>query len=163
MSGAASSAKAPLPFSASSAAAFSTSLDICKKKYGIEESFTDFGIPFAQVIYKPSVAILYFSSGLFAAEAYGVPVSPSWFVAAFIMSIILSIATPPIPGGTLASISVLFAQLGLPSGGMAVVLALNIILDFFETPVDLFGGHTMLILTAKRLGLIDDEVMRKRI
>ncbi|MDO4938749.1 MAG: cation:dicarboxylase symporter family transporter [Lachnospiraceae bacterium] len=102
-----------------------------------------------------------FSSALFAAEAYGVPVSVSWFAAAFIMSIILSVATPPIPGGALASISVLFAQLGLPSGGLAVVLALNIILDFIETPTDLFGGHAMLILTAKKLGLIDEETMRK--
>lgn len=146
---------------ASSAAAFSARLETCKKKYGIEDSFTNFGVPFAQVIYKPTVAILYFSSALFAAETYGVPVSASWFAAAFIMSIILSVATPPIPGGTLASISVLFAQLGLPADGLAVVLALNIILDFVETPVDIFGGNAMLILTSKQLGLIDEEVLRK--
>lgn len=146
---------------ASSAAAFATSLDTCRNKYGIEDSFTNFGVPFAQVIYKPSVAILYFSSALFAAEVYGTAVSVSWFAAAFLMSIILSVATPPIPGGTLASISVLFAQLGLPSGGLAVVLALNIILDFIETPTDIFGGHAVLILTSKKLGLIDEEVMRK--
>lgn len=111
---------------ASSAAAFSTSLETCKKRYGIDESFTDFGVPFAQVIYKPSVA------------------------------------TPPIPGGALASISVLFAQLGLPSGGLAVVLALNIILDFIETPTDIFGGHSMLILSSKQLGLIDEKTMRSK-
>ena len=147
---------------ASSAAAFSTSLDTCKKRYGIDESFTDFGVPFAQVIYKPSVALLYFSSAVFAAETYGVYVSVSWFAAAIIMSIILSVATPPIPGGALASISVLFAQLGLPSGGLAVVLALNIILDFIETPTDIFGGHSMLILSSKQMGLINEKTMRSR-
>ena len=147
---------------ASSAAAFSTSLETCKKRYGIDESFTDFGVPFAQVIYKPSVAILYFSSAVFAAEAYGIYVSASWFAAAIIMSIILSVATPPIPGGALASISVIFAQLGLPSGGLAVVLALNIILDFIETPTDIFGGHSMLILSSKQMGLIDEKTMRSK-
>lgn len=145
---------------ASSAAAFSTSLETCHEKYGIEKSFTDFGVPFSQVIYKPSVSILYFSSALFAAEAYGVPVSASWFAAAFLMSTILSVATPPIPGGTLASISVLFTQLGLPQQSMAVILALNIILDFLETPTDIFGGHAMLILTARKLGLIDRDVLK---
>ena len=146
---------------ASSAAAFSTSLETCHEKYGVEKSFTDFGVPFSQVIFKPTVAVLYFTSALFAAEAYGVPVSASWFGAAFLMSTILSMATPSIPGGTLASISVLYAQLGLPSSGMAVVLALNIILDFLETPVDLFSGHSVLILTAKKLGLIDNDVFRR--
>lgn len=145
---------------ASSAAAFATNLETCKKDYGIEESFTNFGIPFAQVIYKPAVGILYFTSALYAAEAYGVAVSTSWFVALFIMSVILSVATPPIPGGALASISVLFAQLGLPVEGLTVVLALNIILDFIETPADIFGGQSMVILTAKQTKLIDEEVFR---
>ena len=145
---------------ASSAAAFSTSLETCHQKYGIEKSFTDFGVPFSQVTFKPTVAVLYLSSALFAAEAYSVPVSASWFAAAFLMSTILSMATPSIPGGALASITVLYTQLGLPVSGMAVVLALNIILDFLETPADLFCGHSVLILTAKKLGLIKEDVMR---
>lgn len=146
---------------ASSAAAFSTSLDTCKKEYGIHDSFANFGLPFSQVIYKPSVAVLYFSSAVFAAEVYGTSVSTVWIVTAFIMSIILSIATPPIPGGALASISVLFTQLGLPAEGLAVVLALNIILDFIETPTDNLGGHAMTILAARKAGMINQDRLRQ--
>lgn len=146
---------------ASSAAAFSTNLETCKEKFGIEESFSNFGIPFLQVIYRPSVTMLYFSSVLFAAETYAVPVSVPWFAAAFFMSILLSFATPPVPGGTLASITVLFAQLGLPQSGIAVVLALSIILDFAETATNIVDSHTILILTAKKLNLIDEDVLRK--
>ena len=145
---------------ASSAAAFSTSLETCKKEYGIEESLANFGVPFAQIIYKPTVAFLFFSSAVFAAERFGITISVSWFVTAFLLSIILSIATPPIPGGTMASLSVLAAQLALPLDGIAVVLALNIVLDFIDTPVFVFSGHAMLVVAADKFDMLDKKVLR---
>ena len=145
---------------ASSAAAFSTSLETCKKGYGIDASLTNFGVPFAQIIYKPSVAFLFFSFAVYAAEVFGITISISWYVTAFILSIILSVATPPIPGGTMASLSVLAAQLALPLDGIAIVLALNIVLDFFETPVDVFSGQAMLIAAADKFDMLDKKVLR---
>ncbi len=146
---------------ASSSAAFSTSLSTCSEEFGINADFANFGVPFAQVLYKPTVAILYFSSAFYVAELSGTAVSVEWFITALFASIVLSVATPPIPGGTLASISVLFAQLSLPPEGMAMVLALNIVLDFIETPVDVFGGHVLLIQSADRFGLLDKFILRK--
>ena len=146
---------------ASSAAAFGTSLETCNKEYGIDESLTNFGVPFSQIIYKPTVAILYFTSALYAAEKFGNTISISWFVTAFLLSIILSIATPPVPGGAMASLSVLAAQLSLPLDGIAIVLALNIVLDFIETPTDVFSGQTVLVLSADKFGMLDKEKLRK--
>ena len=37
---------------------------------------------------------------------------------------------------------------------MAVILALNIILDFLETPTDIFGGHATLVPVNPILALI---------
>jgi len=146
---------------ASSAAAFATSRKTCSDEYGIEPRLADFGVPFGQVIYKPSVALLYLSSAICTAEIFGVTVSASWLVSAFAMSAILSIATPPIPGGQLASYTVLFAQLAIPDAGIALVLAIGILLDFLETPTDLVGGHSMLILAANKFRMIDLETFRK--
>ena len=147
---------------ASSAAAFSENMNTCISKYGVKQNLANFGVPFNQVVYKPTVSILYFTMAIYTAEVFAVPTSISWFASAFFMSIILGVATPPIPGGTLASISVLFAQLHLPMDGMALVMALNVLLDFIETPTDLIGGQTMLILSANRFKLIDKEVLRSK-
>ena len=144
---------------ASSAAAFATSRKTCSEQYGIEPRLADFGVPFGQVIYKPSVALLYLSSAICTAEIFGVTVSTSWLVSAFAMSVILSIATPPIPGGQLASYTVLFAQLAIPDAGIALVLAIGILLDFLETPTDLVGGHSMLILAANKFRMIDLDTL----
>lgn len=145
---------------ASSAAAFSTSIETCVKEYGVDERFTNFGIPFSQIIYKPCASVLYFTSMVYLAEVYGVAVSPAWFATAFIMAVVLSIATPPIPGGTLASISVLCTQLGLPLEGIPVILTIGVLIDFFATPQNIFGCHTILILAADKFGLLNKDTLR---
>ena len=146
---------------ASSSAAFATNRKTCSEQYGIVNSFADFGVPFGQVIYKPTVALLYFTSAMCVAEMFAVETSVQWFISVIIMSVILSVATAPLPGSALASLTMLFAQLGIPAEGIAVVLALNIVLDFLETPSDLVSGQCQLILAANKMGLVDKEKLRK--
>lgn len=146
---------------ASSAAVFGTSVETCRERYGIKDKFVNFGVPFSQVIYKPSVALLYATSAICAAEFYGITVSAAWIVIALLVSVILAFATPPVPGGATASFAILFSQLKIPSEAIAITLAVSIILDFFETTVDIFGGQCMLILGAKNLNMLDEERLQK--
>ena len=145
---------------ASSAAVFGTSVETCRERYGILDNLVNFGVPFGQVIFKPSVAILYFTSAICAAEFFGVSVSASWIVTALMISAILSVATPPVPGGATASFAILFSQLKIPMEALAITLAVSIILDFIETTVDVFGGQCMLILSARNFGMLDAETLR---
>ena len=145
---------------ASSSAAFGTNIETCRTRFGVDDKLVNFGIPFGQVIYKPSVGLLFFSAAVCMAEYYGITISAGWLATAVFVSAILSLATPPIPGSAIASFSVLFAQLGIPTEAIAVVMALNIILDFLETPTDAFGGQCMLLLSANRFGMIDKETLR---
>ena len=146
---------------ASSAAAFSENLDTCINKYGIKKNLANFGLPFGQVVYKPTVALLFYSTAIFCADMYQVPTSLTWFITALLVSVILGIATPPIPGGALASFAVLFAQLGIPVEGLGIIIAMNVLLDFIETPTDLLGGQAMLLLAADRFRLLDKDTLRK--
>lgn len=145
---------------ASSAAVFGTSLETCRERYGIKDKIVNFGVPFGQVIYKPEVAFMFLSSALCSAEFYGIPVSASWIITALMVCAILAIATPPIPGGATASMAVLFTQLNIPPEALAATLAVAIIVDFFGTATDIFGGQCMLILGAKDFGMLDEDKLR---
>lgn len=57
--------------------------------------------------------------------------SPIWLVVAALVSGILTIATPPIPGGALSCYTVLFAQLGIPVEGVALAISIDLIMDYF--------------------------------
>lgn len=144
---------------ASSAAAFGTNTSTCMEQYGIRKNLTNFGVPFGQVVYKPTAGLFFLTTALYMTECYDVPVSLTWMLTAFFMSIMLAFATPPIMGGALASFSVLFAQLGIPMEGIAVVAAVNAILDFIHTPTNLISGQTTLILAAKSAGLLDEDIL----
>ena len=84
-------------------------------------------------------------------ESSGIEVSMVWYVTAVVVSIILSLASPPVPGGMTASFAILFAQLGLPVSDLAVIVSLTSILDFVTTAINVHGGQCILAITARRI------------
>lgn len=78
-----------------------------------------------------------------------------------ITSVILSVATQPIPNGGMASYAVLFAQLGIPMDALAIALACETVFDFVITGFDQFNIPLILLNQAGRLGLVDREKLLK--
>ncbi len=142
---------------ASSAAALTTNLDTCEKKLGIPKKVADFAIPLGQVLYKPGFVVGLFAVALCMAEYYGVPITPQFLVMAVLTLGLLSMATPPIPGGTLSVFTVMFAQLGIPAGAVALAVAANAILDFFMTAAGLACLQVQVMLAAESVGMLDKD------
>lgn len=142
---------------ASSAAALTTNLETCEKKLGIPKKVADFAIPLGQVLYKPGFVVGLFSIAFCMAEYYGVPITPQFLVTAVLTIGLLSMSTPPIPGGPLSIFTVMFAQLGIPAGAVALAVAANAILDFFMTAAGLACLQVQVMLAAKSVGMLDRE------
>ena len=95
------------------------------------------------------------------AEIFGVSISPEWLVTAVIISIVLAIAAPPVPGGALSCLTMLFVQLNIPAEGIPIIIALNIIMDFFATAVNLTCLQMDLVELAGDLNMLDYDKLRK--
>lgn len=147
---------------ASSAAAFGSNMNTAKREYGIDEKLCSFGIPLGVVTYKPNAALNYVMQCLFFAEMYSLDISVSWIVILLITGIILAVATPPIPGGGMATYAVLFAQLGIPTEALAIALACETVFDFIITGFDQFGISLVLLNQAGRLGFAEREKLLRR-
>ena len=146
---------------ASSAAAFGTNMNACRKQYGIHDSVCSFGVPLGMVAFKPLTALCFLSTSLIFAEMYKIPVSASWIVLMMITVGILALATPPIPGGALTAYTVLFTQLGIPAEALAIALACDTLFDFVSTGFDQFLLPMALLNQSGKLGLVDYETLRK--
>ena len=109
----------------------------------------NFGIPFGQLLYNPGASVLFWFAAVSVAESSGTEVSAVWLVTAVFISVILSIASPPVPGGLTASFTILFTQLALPASDLAVILSLTSILDFVSTAANVFTGQCMLAIASK--------------
>ena len=144
----------------SSIAAYPTSFEAGEKKLGIRRRLLDIGFPIGIVIYMPSVAIYFASISMFFAGLYHVEVTPAWLIMTVLVSSILAIAVPPVPGAMLTCYGILLAQLGIPSEALLLATALDIVMDF------VFAGfitlHLLLemILQADIMDMLDRETIR---
>ena len=145
---------------ASSAAAFSSNMSTCEKKYGVSGSLCSFGIPLGMVVHKPFTAIYNLLLIFYFAARYDVSCSVTWIVLAVAVSAIVAVATPPIPGGGAVAYAILFAQMGIPTEAMAVAFAIDILTDFVNTAFDMISLQCSLVHSAYRLGMIDLETLR---
>lgn len=93
------------------------------------------------------------------AECYQVEMNLSWMLIAILISGILAIAAPPVPGGGLTCYTVMFLQLGIPEEALALTMTLDLIFDFVATAVSQTFLQAELVLLSDKLGLMD----RKRL
>ena len=136
---------------ASSSAAFAENIKCCTERLGVSQRLANFGVPFGQILYPPGSAVLFWFAAVSVAESTGIEVSMAWYVTAVVICVILSQASPPVPGGMTASFAILFAQLGLPVSDLAVIVSLTSILDFVTTAINVHGGQCILAITARRI------------
>ena len=77
-----------------------------------------------------------------------------------IVCTVVSVATPPIPGGGVVAYTILFAHMGIPSDAMAVAITIDILTDFAVTAFEMLCMPLSLIHTACQLNMIDTDILR---
>ena len=147
---------------ASSVAAFATNVEACENRFGIDKKLVNFGVPLGQVLVMPGHVIMYLGIALSIAKSYDMAANPAWLLIAFVASFILAMATPPVMGGALVALNILFVQLGIPSEAIGVAASMNILLDFLATAVNVFCVQNILIELGGQLGMIDEDVLREK-
>lgn len=147
---------------ASSSAAFGTNIHCCEKELGISNRLTNFGIPLGIVLYAPATAINFMVCALYMAESYQVEISAAWIIMAVLIVTILTIASPPVPGGALTCYTIIFSQLGIPAEALEIILVLDILFDFLATGFNITYLQCEILLQANKMQLLDDTVLRKR-
>ena len=146
---------------ASSSAAFASNMETCEKKLGIDKRVVNFGVPMGQIIYMIGGCILFMTAAMCMAEVYGVTISLNWLLTALFISVVLAIATPPIPGGSLTCYTLLFLQLNIPAEAVPIIIAVEVIMDFICTAVNLLCLQTELVELAGDLNMLDYDKLRK--
>lgn len=114
-------------------------------------------------MFPPGTALYFIIICIYTAEVYGVECSVVWFVLAIFTGVLLAIAAPPIPGGTLTCYTIMFTQLGLPEEALVVALALDVLCDFVATGANMFCLQLELVIQTRKMGLINEKKLRKEI
>lgn len=146
---------------ASSSATYGINLNCCEKKLGISKKLTGMGIPMGSVMYKPASALFFFTCALFTVEHYGMGLSFVTLVSTFIVSGLLAIAIPPVPGSAVSCFVLLFAQLNIPQEALIFAIPVDLIFDRFGTAGNILSLDAELLIQADRNNMLDRNILRK--
>lgn len=143
----------------SQAACYSKSISTLEKDLGVSSKMSTLGVTLGQALYGPGAAIGMSAVCLTMAEIYAVPVNASWLVTLGLMSVIMSIASPPIPGSAITCYAILCRQLGIPMEAVALCIALDIIHDRLQTTMDTVNLHLEVTDLACGMKLVNRETL----
>lgn len=123
----------------SSSATIPLSKTCMEEKLGVSNKITSIVIPLGATVNMDAVSILMSFMIMFFANACGVHVSLSLMIVILLSNVLLSVGTPGIPGGAIASFAALSTMAGLPAGVMGVYISINTLCDMGATCVNVIG------------------------
>lgn len=147
--------------SGSVGAAFMPAIDTLIGPLGVDTDFAPLAYNLGSILFRPGYCIVFTSCSIFTAATYGIEVTWSWVVAAFLLSFILSVATPPVIGGTAVCFSILFSQLGLGSQALALIISINAFLEFLTIAVNNYCLESQIVLLGNSIGELDIDKLRE--
>ncbi len=139
----------------SSNATIPITLRTVTKRMGVNNSVASFTVPFGATINMDGTAIMQGTATIFIANIYGVDLGIAEYLTVILMSVLASIGTAGVPGVGLIMLSMVFAQVGLPVEGIALILGVDRILDMLRTAVNVGGDAAVTAIVAKSEGKMD--------
>ena len=105
---------------------------------GVDTDTANLSLNLGSIFFQPACTVVFVFSSVFLAQAYGVEISVVWVIMAVLLSVILVGTMPNIPGASVSVITLLYAQLGIPVEALSIMIAINAILQFLTTSVDVW-------------------------
>jgi Na+/H+-dicarboxylate symporter len=142
----------------SSKATLPTAMRVVNERLGVSKSSTSFVLPLGASINMDGTAIYLGICSLFFAQAYGIHFSTQQYVILILTATLGSIGAAGIPGGSILMMGMVFTSVGLPLGGIGVILGIDRILDMVRTTVNITGDSVITLLIDKSEGTFDEAV-----
>ena len=146
----------------SSCAAMPTNVRVATEKLGIAPQLAEFSIPLGATINMDGYCILLTVMGLFLARAFGIEVSSSSLISLGLMVILLSLGAPGVPGSGLVCLGVVLKTINTPVEAIGLIIAVNAILDMFDTVNNTTGDLAAALIVANSEKLLDKEIYYSR-
>lgn len=136
----------------SSSATLPLTMNRIENGAGVSNRVTSFVLPLGATVNMDGTALYECVAALFIAQAYGVDLG---FGAQFIVvltALLASIGAAGIPAAGLVMISIILDAVGLPLEGIALILAIDPILDMCRTAVNIWSDSCGAVVVAVKEG-----------
>ena len=142
---------------ATSNATIPLSIETLDEKIGVSRKVSSFTIPLGATINMDGTAIMQGVAVVFAAQAFGIALSPVDYLTVILTATLASIGTAGVPSVGLITLSMVFASVGLPVEAIGLIMGIDRILDMSRTTVNITGDAVYTTIIAHQNGLLDRE------
>lgn len=146
---------------ATSNATIPLSIDTLHKKMGVSKKISSFTIPLGATINMDGTSIMQGVAVMFAAQAFGIHLTPMDYVTVIGTATLASIGTAGIPSVGLVTLTMVFNSVGLPVEAIGIIMGIDRILDMARTAVNITGDAVCTTIVACQNGAVDKEVFNK--
>lgn len=146
---------------ATSNATIPLSIDTLHKKMGVSKKISSFTIPLGATINMDGTSIMQGVAVMFAAQAFGIHLTPMDYVTVIGTATLASIGTAGIPSVGLVTLTMVFNSVGLPVEAIGIIMGIDRILDMARTAVNITGDAVCTTIVASQNGAVDRTVFNK--
>ncbi len=142
----------------SSAASLAANIQCATSKLGISKNLASFVLPLGCSLNMNGSALFQVMGALFIAQAYGIELHMQQLIVLATSVILATLGTASIPGGGIIMLSIVFASVGIPLEGIAILASIDRLRDMATTTLNITGDTVCAILVAKQEGELDEAL-----
>jgi len=134
----------------SSSATLPVTMNVVEKDLGVSQETASFVLPVGTTINMDGTSCYQTIAVLFIAQVLGIDLSISQLLIIIGMTVVSSIGTPGIPGGSFVILTMVLTSVGIPAEGLALILGIDRPLDMLRTAVNVTGDATVASMIDKK-------------
>jgi len=153
--------RAPMSFAfstSSSSATIPVTLNTLETRLGVQNSVAAFTVPLGATINMDGTAIMQGVATVFIANVYGVELHFVDYLTVILTATLASVGTAAVPSAGLIMLAMVLTQVGLPVGGIALIIGIDRLLDMLRTAVNVTGDAAVTCVVARSEGALDRAV-----
>ena len=136
-----------LAFSTSSSAAtLPVTMECAEENLGVKKEVASFVLPLGATINLDGTALYQSVAAVFIAQALGMELDFAAQLTIILTALLASIGAAPVPGAGLIMLVIILEAISVPSGGVALILGVDRILDMLRTTANVTGDATVSVL-----------------
>ncbi|MCA9216397.1 MAG: dicarboxylate/amino acid:cation symporter [Planctomycetales bacterium] len=146
-----------LAFSTSSSAAtLPVTMERVEEHLGVHEEVASFVLPIGATVNMDGTSLYQAVAAVFIAQAYGMDLSFNDQLNIVITATLASIGSAAVPGAGMVMLVIVLGAIGVPEAGLALIFAVDRVLDMCRTVANVTGDATVAMVVAKNVGKLGD-------
>lgn len=141
----------------SSSATLPVSMHCTQKNLGVSKNIANFVLPLGASLNMNGAAIFQGMAAVFIAQVFGIDLDWKSLLTIVMTATLSTIGAASVPTGSYVMLSVVFASVGLPKEGIAMLLGIDRIREMVSTVLNVLGDAVCSVYIAKQENELDER------